>query len=122
MDPYDAILGFDWLQAHSPMECDWKNKTISFSEKGRIIQLHGLQDPPLQLSAISAQKTYNATKGNDVWAFVLLDQAPPPSLSQLNQQRSQSCYTPTVMSFMILRSYHRSVLMIMPFPCYQGQS
>ena len=22
MHPYDAILGFDWLQAHSPMQCD----------------------------------------------------------------------------------------------------
>jgi hypothetical protein len=22
MQPYDAILGCDWLQAHSPMECD----------------------------------------------------------------------------------------------------
>jgi len=40
-----------------------------------------LQDPPLQLSAISTQKTYNATKGNDVWAFVLLDQVSPPSLT-----------------------------------------
>ena len=42
-----------------------------------------MQDPPLQLSAISAHKTYNATKGNDVWALVLLDHAPPPSLSLL---------------------------------------
>ena len=81
MNPYDAILGFDWLQAHSPMECDWKNKTIKFSEKGRMVQLQGLQDPPLQLSAILAQKAYNAAKGNDVWAFVLLDHVPPPSLT-----------------------------------------
>lgn len=22
MHPYDAIFGFDWLQFHSPMECD----------------------------------------------------------------------------------------------------
>jgi hypothetical protein len=22
MHPYDAILGFDWLQKHSPMQCD----------------------------------------------------------------------------------------------------
>jgi hypothetical protein len=28
MNPYDAIFGFDWLQAQSPMDCDWKNKTI----------------------------------------------------------------------------------------------
>ena len=23
LDVYDAILGYDWLQAHSPMTCDW---------------------------------------------------------------------------------------------------
>jgi hypothetical protein len=23
MHPYDAILGYDWLQQHSPMNCDW---------------------------------------------------------------------------------------------------
>lgn len=28
MHPYDAILGFDWLQAHSPMQCDWEHKTL----------------------------------------------------------------------------------------------
>jgi hypothetical protein len=22
MQPYDAILGIDWIQAHSPMQCD----------------------------------------------------------------------------------------------------
>jgi len=30
MAPYDAILGFDWLKQHSPMECDWTNKTLKF--------------------------------------------------------------------------------------------
>ena len=63
------------------MECDWKNKTIKFLEKGRMVQLQGLLDTPLHLSAISAQKTYNAAKGNDVWLFVLLDHVPPPSLT-----------------------------------------
>jgi len=26
--PYDAILGFDWLQQFSPMQCDWVAKTL----------------------------------------------------------------------------------------------
>lgn len=38
MHPYDAILGFDWLKAHNPMDCDWKNKTIHFPEKGKMIK------------------------------------------------------------------------------------
>lgn len=81
MQPYDAILGCDWLQAHSPMECDWKNRTIKFSEGGRSVTLQGLQEPPLQLSSISAKKVYNYTKGNAIWAFVLLDHIPnsPPT-------------------------------------------
>ena len=79
MQPYDAILGCDWLQAHSPMECDWKNKTLKFSEQGRTIKLQGLLPPPPQLSSISATKVYNSTKGNDIWAFVLLDHIPEHS-------------------------------------------
>ena len=73
MQPYDAILGCDWLQAHSPMECDWKNKTLKFYEQGRTIKLQGLLPPPPQLSSISATKVYNSTKGNAIWDFVLLD-------------------------------------------------
>jgi hypothetical protein len=29
--PYDAILGYDWLQEHSPMQCDWMAKTLTFT-------------------------------------------------------------------------------------------
>lgn len=76
MHPYDAILGFDWLQAHSPMHCDWENKTLQFLEAGRQVKLQGLQDTPIQLSSISATKVYNSAKGNDVWAFVLVDYVP----------------------------------------------
>jgi hypothetical protein len=77
MHPYDAILGYDWLKTHSPMECDWNQKTLQFSEQGRTVKLQGLTYAPMQLSAILATKVYNATKGNDIWAFVLLDHAPP---------------------------------------------
>jgi hypothetical protein len=84
MNPYDAILGFDWLEAHSPMECDWQNKIIHFLEQGEMIKLQGLREQPLELSSISATKVYNATKGNDIWAFVLMDYIAdsPPTASQ----------------------------------------
>jgi hypothetical protein len=26
--PYDAILGYDWLERNSPMQCDWVSKSI----------------------------------------------------------------------------------------------
>lgn len=59
------------------------------------MKLQGLLDQPLQLSSISATKVYNSTKGNDVWAFVLLDYVadkspttpePPTTLSKPVQQ------------------------------------
>lgn len=84
MHPYDAILGFDWLQAHSPTQCDWERKTLQFSEAGKPVKLQGLQAPALQLSQMSAKKVYNPTRGNDVWAFVLLDYV-PDTLSTTSQ-------------------------------------
>jgi len=49
---------------------------LEFSEASKTVKFQGLQDPPLQMSAMSATKVYNSTKGNDVWAFVLLDYVP----------------------------------------------
>lgn len=88
MHPYDAILGFDWLQAHSPMNCDQEKKTLEFLEQGSTVKLQGLQDIPFQLHSISATKVYNYAKGNDVWAFVLVDQLDNSVPKSLNQQIS----------------------------------
>jgi hypothetical protein len=30
MTSYDAILGYDWLKAHSPIVCHWEHKTLEF--------------------------------------------------------------------------------------------
>lgn len=38
---YDAILGFDWLESHSPMNCDWGNRVLSFQDRGETVQLLG---------------------------------------------------------------------------------
>jgi len=100
MNPYDAIFGFDWLQAQSPMDYDWKNKTILFFKKGTVIKLQGLLDPPIQMSSISATKVFNATKGNDVWVFVLLDHVPPTHPTTTNEMKS---YPPELNN--LLRSY-----------------
>lgn len=43
--PYDAILGYDWLKANSPMACDWTAKTIKFTHQGRTVTLQGVQTP-----------------------------------------------------------------------------
>jgi hypothetical protein len=38
---YDAILGFDWLESHSPMNCDWGNRVLTFADRGEKVQLVG---------------------------------------------------------------------------------
>lgn len=126
MHPYDAILGFDWLQAHSPMQCDWMNKTLEFQEGHSHIKLQGLQDPPLHLSVISAKKVYNSAKGNDVWAFVLLDYIPDqisvaPSDTPDCLPKSTKFSTNTKMSLMIQKSYLLLEFMIMPYHSFQVQ-
>jgi len=73
LDVYDAILGYDWLQAHSPMTCDWAAKTLTFDNSGQVITLQGTHSPPLQLSTMSADQLLKCYKGNDVWAFALVD-------------------------------------------------
>jgi hypothetical protein len=73
--PYDAILGYDWLKANSPMACDWAAKTIQFTHQGRTVTLQGVQTPTDQVQSISAKQLYKSTKGNDVWAYVMVDTA-----------------------------------------------
>jgi hypothetical protein len=41
---YDAILGYDWLRRHSPMQCDWEGKVIGFVDKGVEVQLVGISN------------------------------------------------------------------------------
>ena len=79
MGPYDAILGFDWLKLHSPMQCDWSNKTLTFTHDGKTVTIQGLQTLPLQATPISPTQLYKATKGNDTWAFVMLQQTSEPN-------------------------------------------
>ena len=70
---YDAILGYDWLKLHSPMTCYWDNHKVEFMNMGQMIQLSGVQSPPMTLSAISANSLVKLSKGNDVWAMALVN-------------------------------------------------
>jgi hypothetical protein len=40
---YDAILGYDWLKAHSPVVCHWELKTVEFQEGEQHVHLQGMQ-------------------------------------------------------------------------------
>ena len=43
LSAYDAVLGMDWLSDHSPMNCHWKLKRISFETEGKTVQLQGVR-------------------------------------------------------------------------------
>ena len=56
MPAYDAILGFDWLSAHSPISHHWDNKTMSFEHKGLSITLKGVQPKDLSLQELPVDR------------------------------------------------------------------
>jgi hypothetical protein len=63
------------------MTCDWTQKLLTFSHLGQTIQLQGVHQPPFGVEPISAHKLYNATKGNDTWAFALVTHSSLDSIS-----------------------------------------
>jgi hypothetical protein len=64
---YDMILGMDWLESHSPMQCDWLHKKISFSHMGKQISLQGINSVLVDcLAEISGEQLLKLYKGNDV--------------------------------------------------------
>ena len=69
MPTYDAILGFDWLSAHSPITHHWDNKTMSFEHKGLSISLQGVQPKDLSLQELPVDRLQKWLVGNDVWAL-----------------------------------------------------
>jgi hypothetical protein len=70
---YDIILGMDWLESHSPMQCDWLHKKISFTYLGKQVSLQGVQPTAVDcLPEISGEQLLKLHKGNDLWALVVL--------------------------------------------------
>jgi len=51
------------------------------------VQLQGLLPTPLEVTPILAQQLYKATKGNDAWAFVILDTASDTSTIESKHQQ-----------------------------------
>jgi hypothetical protein len=70
---YDAILGMDWLESHSPMTTDWVKKFISFQYKGRQVTLHGVLNKPKDtVRELSVEQLAKWSKGNEVWAMAVI--------------------------------------------------
>lgn len=73
---YDAIIGYDWLKAHSPILHDWDNRTMEFSHKGNVVMLKGVPPPDMSLTPLPVERLMKWLAGNDVWALAVVETAP----------------------------------------------
>ena len=86
---YDAILGYDWLQANSPMKCDWAVKTMEFQHNGQAVVLKGILPQQPSVPEVPVSQVMKWLQGNDVWAMAVVEPVPtppPPSNNEAIQQ------------------------------------
>jgi hypothetical protein len=105
MTAYDAILGYDWLKAHSPMVCNWNLKTMEFQEGNQIVLLQGVKQVQHNLTTITPEQVIKWHKGNDIWALAVVQQVP----LQLNDHvpgEIQQVLENSLMCSLNLRSSH----------------
>ena len=76
MPAYDAILGYDWLKANSPMQCNWAEKTLQFQHKDQQVTLQGIRPSETTISDVSVTQVRKWVHGNDVWAMAVVEEVP----------------------------------------------
>jgi hypothetical protein len=123
MGAYDLVPGIDWLERFSPMTCNWLEKWLEFQYNGSLIRLQGITSAPSnELQEVSVEQVLKWSKGNDLWAVVLLE--PSSKISSLADQHILSGYILILKtSSMIMIVFFRNPvhclhlgLMIMLFP------
>lgn len=71
LSAYDGVLG--WLSAHSPMNCHWQLKTISFETEGKQVQLQEVRTTDLPpISELDAYELHRMEVANDIWTAALV--------------------------------------------------
>jgi len=91
---YDAILGYDWLQTHSPMHCHWDQRKIQFQEREKTITLQGLQPTPMAVKAMSAQQLWKSCRANDIWTFAIVEPVTEQHKLEIRKYRMPSTSVP----------------------------
>ena len=74
MPAYDAILGYDWLKANSPMQCNWAEKTLQFQHKDQQVTLQGIRPVETTIPEVSITQVRKWVHGNDVWAMAVVEE------------------------------------------------
>lgn len=77
---YDIILGIDWLEAHSPMEVNWKEKWLAFDHQGTKAVLQGINPRKVHCDLIGHQELAQLAVQDKLWCLMELQTVPlkPP--------------------------------------------
>lgn len=70
LDCYDIILGIDWLEAHSPMEVDWRKKWLSFEYQGEKAVLQGIAPRVHSCEPVNNSELAKLIQQDKVWCLV----------------------------------------------------
>jgi hypothetical protein len=74
---YDGVLGMDWLGAINHMNCQWKDKAISFTHMGQWITLQGIPSSTTPtVEQIDLHTLHQLEAHNDIWVLAVLEQPP----------------------------------------------
>lgn len=101
---YDAILGMEWLETHSPMQIEWKNKWLNFTHQGQLIKLSGISDDPKTCPEVTVHQLTAMTKADAIWGVVEFYAAiadsevstdVPPEITHLVSQFPELFFEPT---------------------------
>jgi hypothetical protein len=72
LDCYDAIIGIDWLKAHSPMEVDWKKKCMVVPVEAGKHKLQGIVPALQECMEVSPGKLLSMEEQDSVLYCFLL--------------------------------------------------
>jgi len=94
---YDVILGIDWLEQHSPMEVNWKEKWMSFDNQGSKALLQGILPQVQSCQEITSHELSVLENQDQLWCLLTLQPVDitqamctsPPEVKQLVDQFSR---------------------------------
>lgn len=74
---YNGVLGMDWLDQYSPMNCHWEEKHIPFVQRGLPITLQGVRpSTTMEITARDVEILWRWHDANEIWAVAMLDPQP----------------------------------------------
>ena len=88
---YDAILGIDWLEAHSPMKVDWANKVMVLKENGQKITICGMPDTQIMAHETLTQQlqVFPMPMSSTCLNAIATDREEQPNLPAIVQEFSE---------------------------------